>query len=921
MCNDEEILSFNQQQHVHVVSVAFPTSEQVLESRAIVVLVDRSTDRPSTVDAMAADRVRHPVALFSQNRSGSLDAVLASSEREREREDGHAHEHEHPGNFTQSVQSTHSVPSSPTSLYSPLSPTPSFSWPKRVRSPEPHVPLRKASPERLHTRRGPPHPLFVTTNAGNQGITPATGRTAAMPHHTQVNAAAANQGKKWWEEPEEQVQPYRRGYGHGHGNGHQDGHQDGHQNGFDRGQEQGHRNGSGPAPQQQHQYHGNNTNILPRSRQTSDADTESARNISWPLSPTSDTFAGETLSSRKYTPPLKNSQSMNEGLRRPSNPNKELHQPGFGPDRISPILREAPSVPEHVLEEVRTSFRSALTSNSSHMSSVSGTARSSIITADSSMSDFVKIDSSWADATGDENFTVDDALDMYLGGFGTPVHSAKPSLDVRRESFPRASHESSASLRPHPAPIAGDRPSLSGHRRSQSATSLSYLRSKEKLEDPLPSPGGGGHIRTSTQIIAGRDVPSTSSSQAPSVASLKLVPRDRYGFKKISHYVTLEQYEAWEKPYNEHVERRAAKWNILMKNYGFSTNPPTRFPAKSDKIKRYIRKGIPPTWRGAAWFWYAGGPGLLKKDEGLYWKLLEQVRDGKLGDTDREHIERDLNRTFPDNVRFKPDPTTVEAQQAQASGDGSEQPETSMVRALRRVLQAFAVHNPSIGYCQSLNFIAGLLLLFLDEDEEKAFVLLNVVTSEHLPGTHGVALEGANIDIAVLMASIKESLPGVWAKLDDQSTPGIGGPVRLPTVSLATTAWFMSLFVGTLPIESVLRVWDCLFFEGSKTLFRVALAIFKAGEQRIKSINDPMEIFQVVQSMPRGMVDANNLMECCFRKRGGFGMLSQDVVERRREEGRVATREGRAMTDESIRRIKIGRAIGTVRLKSKMKGG
>jgi len=224
-----------------------------------------------------------------------------------------------------------------------------------------------------------------------------------------------------------------------------------------------------------------------------------------------------------------------------------------------------------------------------------------------------------------------------------------------------------------------------------------------------------------------------------------------------------------------------------------------------------------------------------------------------------------------------------------------------MIRALRRVLQAFAVHSPSIGYCQSLNFIAGLLLIFLDADEEKTFVLLNVITEEHLPGTHGVALEGANIDIAVLMASIRENIPSVWQKLDDRQPGNTVGPAasRLPTVSLATTAWFMSLFVGTLPMECVLRVWDCLFFEGSKTLFRVGLAIFKAGEAQIQAVGDPMEVFQVVQSMPRSMLDANALMECCFRKRGGFGGLSQDFVEKRRQEGRKDVREGRALTGES----------------------
>ena len=43
---------------------------------------------------------------------------------------------------------------------------------------------------------------------------------------------------------------------------------------------------------------------------------------------------------------------------------------------------------------------------------------------------------------------------------------------------------------------------------------------------------------------------------------------------------------------------------------------------------------------------------------------------------------------------------------------------------LRRVLLAFSVQNPRIGYCQSMNFLAAALLLALDRSEEKAFWVL-----------------------------------------------------------------------------------------------------------------------------------------------------------------------------------------------------
>src|ERR1700712_380783 len=89
---------------------------------------------------------------------------------------------------------------------------------------------------------------------------------------------------------------------------------------------------------------------------------------------------------------------------------------------------------------------------------------------------------------------------------------------------------------------------------------------------------------------------------------------------------------------------------------GLSTENPVRFPPKSDKVKRFIRKGIPPEWRGAAWFWYAGGPDMLAREPGLYRQLIQRVQDGDLSEVDRDIIERDLNRTFPDNIKFKPDP-------------------------------------------------------------------------------------------------------------------------------------------------------------------------------------------------------------------------------------------------------------------------
>ncbi|KAL8998096.1 MAG: hypothetical protein Q9169_002789 [Polycauliona sp. 2 TL-2023] len=320
-----------------------------------------------------------------------------------------------------------------------------------------------------------------------------------------------------------------------------------------------------------------------------------------------------------------------------------------------------------------------------------------------------------------------------------------------------------------------------------------------------------------------------------------------------------------------------------MREQGCATHFPNQFPDRSPKTLRYIRKGIPPVWRGASWFYYSGGGRLLQENPHTYSALLSRCKTSELSTNDIESIERDLHRTFPDNIHFKPD---------QPANHGAETP---LLSSLRRLLQAFAIYRPQIGYCQSLNFLAGLLLLFLPE--EKAFWMLHIITTEHLPGTHEISLEGANVDLWVLMLALKESNPSIWAKVGvgDEDAGNIH-TARLPPISLCTTSWFMSMFIGTLPIESVLRVWDVVFYEGSKVLFRIALAIFKVGEQRIKEVNDSMELFQVVQSLPRGMLDISILMAISCR-RGG---ISQEWIGKKRKERRTWYAKERARVAGSL---------------------
>ena len=616
-----------------------------------------------------------------------------------------------------------------------------------------------------------------------------------------------------------------------------------------------------------------------------------------------------------------------------------------------PVRMEPPTLPPPT-ESFNFALRDSVKSSTTYVSSVneiSATSRSSATTSLTSASDLVSPRFPFSRPSLEDEISVDDYIALYAQGFEddppapaeltVPVVPNKPAVSsplkpsreqkplpprieippISKKSFPEISQSSRGDIRKPEVRIGSSGENQPLPVPSKPITAATSSTSTNLSLPPDPSQAAGGRV-TSAQLLAG-ELPIE-----PNLGFLEPPPdpnADRYGFKKDSQYITLAQFEEWNAGYCKYLARRRQKWDELMRQYSLNSGNPTEFPPRSDKTKRYVRKGIPPDWRGAAWFWYAGGPARLNQNPGLYTRLLERCEQyTQLGESDREHIERDLYRTFPDNDKFRRRPDdpnathrgsmassaamSVESRVSSAMNQAYDRP---MISALRRVLRAFAVHQPRIGYCQSLNFLAGQLLLFLDGQEEKAFHLLCILTSEHLPGTHGIALEGANVDIGVLMGTLKDREPQLWAKLDDRVVDNTGAsPMspsksrQLPTVSLATTSWFMSCFVGSLPVEACCRVWDVLFYEGPKTLFRIALGIFRTGAEEIKRIRDPMEVFQVVQTLPRKMIDANALMEASFGKTlEGRGLLSQGTVSKRREERREIYANDRKERQGSVR--------------------
>ena len=121
-----------------------------------------------------------------------------------------------------------------------------------------------------------------------------------------------------------------------------------------------------------------------------------------------------------------------------------------------------------------------------------------------------------------------------------------------------------------------------------------------------------------------------------------------------------------------------------------------------------------------------------------------------------------------------------------------------------------------------MNYVAGLLLL-VTKDEESSFWLLKALTDKILPDYYAPNIPGLITDVRVLSELIKTKCPMVHQHVESFSMPW----------ELALSKWFMCLYSDVLPIETVLRIWDCLFYEGSKILIRVALTLVIQRQQEI----------------------------------------------------------------------------------------
>jgi hypothetical protein len=208
----------------------------------------------------------------------------------------------------------------------------------------------------------------------------------------------------------------------------------------------------------------------------------------------------------------------------------------------------------------------------------------------------------------------------------------------------------------------------------------------------------------------------------------------------------------------------------------------------------------------------------------------ESVDDKSLEGTgltisDAKQILTDLDRTFPDHPQF--------SGPAETKGK------------LCRILCIYVMYNPTVGYCQGMGYIAGVVLMY-NKDEEEAFWITAALfeSDKYLSGLYSKDLQRVKQYGRMFEKMLKDKRPNLHDHLSSMKIH--------PLIYL--TRWFMCLYT-TLPCwETVLFIWSQFMDKGVPVLFQSALSIMELLQSKMLAMDRVEELIPFMQNPPVDML-------------------------------------------------------------------
>ncbi|KAJ3305729.1 hypothetical protein HDV03_001137 [Kappamyces sp. JEL0829] len=180
---------------------------------------------------------------------------------------------------------------------------------------------------------------------------------------------------------------------------------------------------------------------------------------------------------------------------------------------------------------------------------------------------------------------------------------------------------------------------------------------------------------------------------------------------------------------------------------------------------------------------------------------------------------------------------------------------------IRMVLQAYALHNPSLGYCQGMGMLVGILLMRMSPED--AFWTLAAILDSYIPDYHSVNLYQLRVDAAAFEICFKKFSRQLYKHMKE----------LIPLTYM--TQWFLTVYTMAVPWPTVLRVWD----------------MFLHDEYLLKHCPAPSDQLQHILTAPKNIKDPDEFIKKC---------LSISLGHKQLDRFRSQVRKAHASLDEGI---------------------
>ncbi|WVZ60935.1 hypothetical protein U9M48_010889 [Paspalum notatum var. saurae] len=356
------------------------------------------------------------------------------------------------------------------------------------------------------------------------------------------------------------------------------------------------------------------------------------------------------------------------------------------------------------------------------------------------------------------------------------------------------------------------------------------------------APREAGCLNIFTEMDKKKAIDDTEPGPAPSRAV------DKFGFIKPDQSNSPDGISKSRSIHErEREERRIRKWRKMI---GVGGSDWKHYVRKNPHVvKRRIRKGIPDCLRGLVWQLISGSRDLLLMNPGVYETLV-------IYETSASELEiiRDISRTFPSHIFFQ-----------QRHGPGQ--------RSLYNILKAYSVYDRDVGYVQGMGFLAGLLLLYMSEEDAFWLLVALLKGAVHAPmeGLYQAGLPLVQQYLSQFEKLVMEHMP----KLGEHFVEEMINP------TMYASQWFITVFSYSFPFHLTLRVWDVFLYEGIKVVFQVGLALLRFCHDDLVKL--PFEkLLHALRNFPEEATDPDVLLPLAFsfKVSGRLEELQKDYQKR-----------------------------------------